>query len=196
VPTKELRPSVEAKTSEAQKASEHETIKETVARQNLSAARLISQPGGFPLPRIQPTCRNRPDSSQPSLPAHYILQLQRRYGNRFVQRVLNSGRRVEANEAATSGFYIRDLNTGRLVERHPYTGRAGSGAPIAATRDLIVAQVIGGIDIIYRTTGTVQNVPEAILDVSGLQVAKLDNNNLTAIMSLDSADLKELKEDR
>ena len=85
-------------------------------------------------------------------------------------------------------IYIHDLDTGRLLERHPYTGRAGSGAPIVATRDLIAVQVMGGIDIVGRTTGTIQNLPKGVLDVSGLQIASLENGNLTEPVSLNTLD--------
>jgi hypothetical protein len=88
-----------------------------------------------------------------------------------------------------TGLYIRDLDTNALREQHPYTGRAGSGAPMAATKDLIVVQVMSGIDIINRTTGATVNVPKAILDVSGLQVARLDdNNNFSEAQSLETLD--------
>ena len=93
-----------------------------------------------------------------------------------------------------TGVYIRDLDTGRLVERHPYTGRAGTGAPIVASKDLIAVQVMGGIDTIHRTTGVVHNVPEAVLDVSGLQVAKVENGNLKQSISLDTLDPSNLHE--
>ena len=87
-----------------------------------------------------------------------------------------------------TGLYVRDLETGRLLERHPYTGRAGSGAPIVATRDLIAVQVMGGIDIVGRTTGAIQNLPKGVLDVSGLQIASLENGNLTEPVSLNTLD--------
>ena len=102
MPTRELAPTVEAKTTEAQKASEHETNQETVAQKGISAAQLVSQPSGAPLPRIQPGRLNHTDRYETSR-SHYVLQLQRRYGNRFVQRVLNEGRQREADEVATSG---------------------------------------------------------------------------------------------
>jgi hypothetical protein len=85
-----------------------------------------------------------------------------------------------------TGLYVRDLDTGQLLERHPYTGRAGSGAPIVATRDLIAVQVLGGVDIVGRTTGAIQNLPKGVLDASGLQIASLENGNLTEPVSLNT----------
>jgi hypothetical protein len=82
-----------------------------------------------------------------------------------------------------NGIYIRDLDTGAVIERHSYERREGI-AQIAATSDLIAVQLRGGLDIINRTTGATKNVPKAILDVSGLQVARLDNNNLSEVTSL------------
>jgi hypothetical protein len=103
VPTRELAPTVEAKTTEAQKASEHETNQETVAQKGISAAQLVSQPSGAPLPRIQPGRLNHTDRCETSRSRHYVLQLQRRYGNRFVQRVFNERRQRDADEVAISG---------------------------------------------------------------------------------------------
>jgi hypothetical protein len=86
-----------------------------------------------------------------------------------------------------TGLYIRDLDTGALIGQHPYTSRAGSAVAIGATRDLIVVQVVSGIDIINGATGATENLPKAILDVSGLQVARLDNNNdLSEVKSLET----------
>jgi hypothetical protein len=103
VPTRELAPTVEAKTTEAQKASDHETNQETVAQKGISAAQRVSQPSGAPLPRIQPGRLNHTDRCETSRSRRYVLQLQRRYGNRFVQRVLNEGRQREADEGSGSG---------------------------------------------------------------------------------------------
>jgi hypothetical protein len=83
-----------------------------------------------------------------------------------------------------AGVYVRDLDTGALVERHAYSGRAGSGAPIAATPDWIAVQVIGGIDMIRRGSGAVHEVPTAILDVAGQQVARLRDGGLIEVVSL------------
>lgn len=85
-----------------------------------------------------------------------------------------------------AGMYIRDLDTGRLVERHQYTGGAGSGAPIIATTNWIVAQVVGGVDMIRRGTGTVRHVPRAILDVSGEQLATVEDDGSACVTLIDS----------
>jgi hypothetical protein len=87
-----------------------------------------------------------------------------------------------------AGVYIRELDTGVLVERHAYSGRAVSGAAIAATSDWIITQVVGGVDLIRRNTGAVQHLPGAILDVWGLQLVKPDGDVLT-VRPIDQASL-------
>ncbi|MDB4963635.1 MAG: hypothetical protein JWP01_3634 [Myxococcales bacterium] len=91
-----------------------------------------------------------------------------------------------ADVANFAGVYIREFETGRLVERHPYAGRAGSGAAIIATTNWIVVQTVGGVDMIQRSTGTVRHVPRAILDVSGAQLAMVRDHDLTSVTSIDS----------
>jgi hypothetical protein len=83
-----------------------------------------------------------------------------------------------------AGIYIRELETGKLVQRISYSGSAGSGAAIVATENHIVLQVMGGVDMIQRNTGKIQNIPEAILDVSGLQIVKLNNGLLKEMIPL------------
>jgi hypothetical protein len=83
-----------------------------------------------------------------------------------------------------AGIYIRELETGKLVQRISYSGSAGSGAAIVATENHIALQVMGGVDVIQRNTGEIQNIPEAILDVSGLQIVKLNNGLLKEMIPL------------
>jgi hypothetical protein len=83
-----------------------------------------------------------------------------------------------------AGIYIRELETGKLIQRISYSGSAGSGAAIVATENHIALQVMGGIDLIQRRTGEIQNIAEAILDVSGLQIVKLNNGLLKEMMPL------------
>ncbi len=86
-----------------------------------------------------------------------------------------------------TGLYIRDLDTGALVERHPYSGRPRGGELIAATADRIAVQVSGGIDVIHRKTGAIREMPSAILDASGMRVALVGSNGLgVEILPLDS----------
>jgi len=77
-----------------------------------------------------------------------------------------------------AGVYLRNLDTGALIERHSYNGAAGSGAPIVATTDLIAVQVAGGIDIIRRGSGDVREIryTAAALDVFALQAAWVEKN--------------------
>ncbi len=74
-----------------------------------------------------------------------------------------------------TGLYVRDLDTGALVERHPYSGRPRGGELIAATIDRIAVQVNGGIDVIHRKTGAIREIPSAILDAYGMRVALVRN---------------------
>ena len=85
-----------------------------------------------------------------------------------------------------AGVYIRELETGRLIERHPYTGRAGSGAPIAATEHWIAVQVVGGVDLIRRGSGEMRHVVAAILDVWGSQLAYIEHDELASVSSIDA----------
>jgi len=85
-----------------------------------------------------------------------------------------------------TGVYIRDLDSGALIERHPYAGSAVSGSSIAATEDWIAVQVVGGVDMIPRGTGAVRNIPNAILDVWGLQIATVEGEQLASVAPIDS----------
>jgi len=86
-----------------------------------------------------------------------------------------------------AGLYIRQLDTGGLLERYEYTGGALSGAPIIATSNWIAVQVGGGVDLIRRGIGALRHVPGAILDVWGSQLAIVAGNQLVSITPIDSA---------
>lgn len=81
-----------------------------------------------------------------------------------------------------AGVYIRDLDTGALIERHTYSGR--TGMPIVANADWIAVQVTGGIDMIDRKSGAVHQVPAAILDVASLRIARIRDGDATEIVPL------------
>jgi hypothetical protein len=85
-----------------------------------------------------------------------------------------------------TGVYIRDLGSGALTERYPYGGAAVSGSSIAATADRIAVQVTGAVDIVRRGTGAVRRLPNAILDVGGLQVATVEGDELASVAPIDS----------
>jgi hypothetical protein len=85
-----------------------------------------------------------------------------------------------------TGVYIRDLDTGALIERHSYTGSSVRGSSIAATEDWIAVQVVGGVDMIRRGTGAVRNIPNAILDVWELQIATVEGDELASVTPIDS----------
>lgn len=83
-----------------------------------------------------------------------------------------------------SGAYIRNLTTGSLIERHVYSGRAGTGAPILATDNWIAVQVIGGIDMISRKCSSVHHVQEAVLDVAGIQLARIQHRQIKELIPI------------
>jgi hypothetical protein len=84
-----------------------------------------------------------------------------------------------------AGVYVRDLDTGVLIERYPYSGQVGSNASIAATANWIVVQVSGGIDMIHRKSGVVHQLSKAILDVVSMHVAQIRSGDLVEIVPID-----------
>ena len=89
MPTREFSPTIESKTFETKKVSEHETKQESAARHGSAYSSLVSRSPGSPLPHIQAAGLSRSANSKTWYPSHHFLQLQRRYGNRYVQRVLD-----------------------------------------------------------------------------------------------------------
>jgi len=81
---------------------------------------------------------------------------------------------------------MRELDAGRLIARHPYTGIAGSESAITATAVWIVMRVAEGVDMVRRGTGSVRHVPRAILDVRGLQLPRVQDDELISITPIDS----------
>jgi hypothetical protein len=75
------------------------------------------------------------------------------------------------------GIYVRDLSTGKILERHPYTGIASSGAPIVGSAEWIAVQVWGGIDFVDRSTGTVIRFRETAAIDSSTAVAAVSDGN-------------------
>lgn len=84
-----------------------------------------------------------------------------------------------------TGVYIRNLNDGMLLGKYPYKGNAGSGAGIAASSTWIAIQTLGGMDMINRGSGMVYQVPDAILDVWGLQAGFVKDGALVRRASLE-----------
>jgi hypothetical protein len=74
-----------------------------------------------------------------------------------------------------TGVYMRNLDTGAMVEQYPYKGDVGR---IAATTDLIAVEVAGGIDIIQRGSGAVRQIRRAAaaLDIYALEAAWIEEN--------------------
>ena len=86
--TRELRPTIEAKSFEPQKGVEHVRGEETCAA--VYSPPSVSQPGGVPNIYTHAARLSRLPCSQSRIPGgNYLLQLQRRYGNRYVQRVIS-----------------------------------------------------------------------------------------------------------
>ena len=74
-----------------------------------------------------------------------------------------------------TGVYIRNLDSGTLIERIPYSGNAISGVRIVATPRLVALEVRDGIDLISRGSGEAHEIRAlaATLDVSGMRAAWL-----------------------
>lgn len=87
-----------------------------------------------------------------------------------------------------AGLYVRDLETGALVERHAYAGRAGSGASLCATTRWIAVEVLGGVDLVGRETGAARFLSNAILDVTTRRLVTVEAGRVIAIASIDADD--------
>jgi hypothetical protein len=74
-----------------------------------------------------------------------------------------------------TGVYIRNLDSGELIERIPYSGQARSGVRIVATPRFIALEVVEGIDLISRESGEVHEIRAlaATLDVNNMRAAWL-----------------------
>jgi hypothetical protein len=84
-----------------------------------------------------------------------------------------------------TGIYVRNLDTGTLVERIPYRGGAGRGVPIAATEEWIAVEVAGGIDLIPRGPGAVRQIrEEAAIDAVAIEAAILHEGGGIEIVPL------------
>lgn len=84
------------------------------------------------------------------------------------------------------GIYVRDLSTGEILERHPYSGVAVPGAPIVGGSEWIAVQVWGGIDFLDRSTGRVFQLREtAAIDAANLLAAVSDSAGGFRFESLD-----------
>ena len=93
--------SADTKATEARKASERVSNEETCASLTGRLPPRASQLGGLSIPQIHAASLSSPGFQSPGT-VNYLLQLQRRYGNRHVQQVLNLARQAEENKPATS----------------------------------------------------------------------------------------------
>jgi hypothetical protein len=89
-----------------------------------------------------------------------------------------------------TGVYIRNLDSGELVERIPYNGQVISGVRILATPRLVALEVEGGIDLISRGSGEVREIRAlaATLDVNNMRAARLMEGGHIEIRSIDELD--------
>ena len=116
---KELSSQPEANAAEARKGSDRVSNRETQAPLDSYAPRLDARPGGNPFPQSHPAGMSRLPHSQSAYSRNQILQLQRRYGNRYVQRILNLSRQGQENQAVTSdveGAIDRTRGLGRSLD--------------------------------------------------------------------------------
>src|SRR4051794_34492365 len=88
--TSDVAPTVETKATQTAKSPEPEAKQELRPQQDSSAARLITRLGTPPSSGIEPARRSGAGRQENSATVHQVLQLQRRYGNRYVQKLLHS----------------------------------------------------------------------------------------------------------
>jgi hypothetical protein len=89
VRSKELASQVEGKAAASKQTPHHESAERTQTRIAGYSWRSDAQPGGVPVRPTHGSESHPPHFSQSSHARKHLLQLQRRYGNRYVQRVLN-----------------------------------------------------------------------------------------------------------
>jgi hypothetical protein len=85
-----------------------------------------------------------------------------------------------------TGVYIRNIDSGTLIERIPYNGPARSGERIVATPRVVALEVRDGIDLISRGSGEVREIRAlaATLDVSSMRAAWLVEDGGIEIRSI------------
>jgi hypothetical protein len=85
-----------------------------------------------------------------------------------------------------TGVYIRNLDSGTLIERIPYSGHVISGGGIVATPRLVALEVLDGIDLISRGSGEVREIRAlaAALDVNSMRAAWLVEDGHVEIRSI------------
>src|SRR5262245_26863742 len=85
---RDLSSKSESNTAKPQDCRDRPHTEEKGTWQRGTLAQVISLGAGNMLPRAHTAPLRRGKSTQPRLVSHYLLQLQRRYGNHHVQRVL------------------------------------------------------------------------------------------------------------
>ena len=100
--TKELGSNVEGKAADSKQAPDTVSHDETHPSQVRYYPNSASQPGGVPVPQVHAPELNRRPDSQSARGRNHLLQLQRLYGNRYVQRMVNLGRHSDDAEATAS----------------------------------------------------------------------------------------------
>jgi len=129
MPTRISASTVEPKVTEARKRPEPESKQESLAQQDTAAPRRISRPGAPPLPPIQPARREGAGGSV----VHNILQLQRRYGNRYVQRLLHVPAGAASDSASDPPATAKSESSEAQVRpdlEQRIAGSKGTGTPL------------------------------------------------------------------
>lgn len=121
--TRETGPSAEAKTTDLGKAQDHASNEETHGHPGSHLSRLASQPGGNTLPKIHSARLNHLPHFQSFHAGNHLLQLQRQYGNRHVQRMLNVGREDDTDELQRKPFFESSENA---IEDEPVLAKSDS----------------------------------------------------------------------
>src|SRR5262245_54949331 len=99
---RDLSSTDKGKSAESHERLDPQTKEDGPSRPPDPVASLISQGTGVPPSHAHTSLLSRGESSQRRVAAHYVLQLQRRYGNRFVQRALSLAAAVESKTEISS----------------------------------------------------------------------------------------------
>ena len=119
---RELASQADPKTAESRKPPDPASPEGTFAPLSGQTARSVSEPGGVPTPQTRPEQTSHLRHAQSPYKGHHLLQLQRRHGNRYVQKLLKSGQAGETDEAGGSDLEVDGRNHGAVKDPNPSFG--------------------------------------------------------------------------
>jgi hypothetical protein len=121
---KELGSRDEGKAAESRKPPDHVNNEKAPVHLGGYSPRSASQPSELPSSQIRPGQTSHLRHGHSSYPGHRLLQLQRRHGNRYVQKLLESGRTGETDEAAGSDLELAPRSQGVVKNSNPSVSEA------------------------------------------------------------------------